>query len=109
MHGKQLMVIPCELRQKIFVENHDVHVVGHMGINQIVDLIKQVYWWRGLWGNIVAYVRSCRVCQRMKFDNQKRLVFCSLFLSLRQYGNIFVVHRGVVNGFYNDLANEAVD
>ena len=41
--GEQLMMVPRELRQKILVENHDAPVVGHTGINRIVNLIKRAY------------------------------------------------------------------
>ena len=41
--GGQLMMVPRELRQKILVENHDVFVVGHVGINRTMDLIKRAY------------------------------------------------------------------
>ena len=65
MDGEELMIVPHEpLRQKILVENHDVRTVGHVGINQIVDLIKRNYCWRGIWGNVAAYMRSYLVCQQ---------------------------------------------
>ena len=63
MDGKQLMMIPHELRQKILVEIHDVPTAGHVGINRTADLIKCNYWWRGIWGDVVAYVKACPVCQ----------------------------------------------
>ena len=47
MDGKQLMMVPHELRQKILVENHNVLTARHVGINKIVDPIKQNYWWCG--------------------------------------------------------------
>ena len=72
MDDEQLMMVPHELCQKILVENHDVPSTGHVGINRIVDHIKRNYWWRGIWGDVTAYVRSCPVCQRMKSDNQKK-------------------------------------
>ena len=72
MDDEQLMMVQHELRHKILVENHDVPIAGHVGINIIVDLIKQNYWWRGIWGDVVAYVRSCPVCQWMKSDNRKK-------------------------------------
>ena len=37
-----------------------------------MDLIKRNYWWRGIWGDVVVYVWSCPVCQRMKSVNQKK-------------------------------------
>ena len=58
--------------KKILVENHDVPTVGHVGINRTMDLIKRNYWWRGIWGDVVPYVWSCPVCQRMKPDNRKK-------------------------------------
>ena len=72
MDGKQLMMVPHELLQKILVENHDVPTTGHVGINRTVDLIKRNYWWRGIWGDVAAYVWSCAVCQWMKSDNRKK-------------------------------------
>ena len=66
------MMVPHELRQKILVENHDVLATGHVEINRIVDLIKRIYWWHGIWDDVAAYVRSCLVCQRMKSDNRKK-------------------------------------
>ena len=72
MDDEQLMMVPHELRQKILVENHNVPTTGHMGINRIVDLIKCNYWWRGIWGDVVAYVKACPVCQWMKSDNWKK-------------------------------------
>ena len=71
MDGEQLMMVPHELRQKILVENHDVPTTGHVGINRRVDLIKRNYSWRGIWGDVIAYVRSCPVCQQMKSNNDK--------------------------------------
>ena len=34
-------VVPQELRQKILQENHDVAIVGHVGIQRTVDLVKR--------------------------------------------------------------------
>ena len=69
---KRRPVVPQEIRQKIVQENHDVPIVGHMGIQLIVDLVKRTYWWRGLCSDVAHYVRSCPVCQRMKSDNWKK-------------------------------------
>ena len=56
MDGEQLMIVLHELRQKILVENHDVPTAGYVGINTTVDLIKQNYWWHGIWGDVMAYI-----------------------------------------------------
>ena len=41
--NKQRPVVPQEIRQKILQENHDVPIVGHVGIQRIVDLVKRTY------------------------------------------------------------------
>ena len=66
------MMVPHELHQNILFEKNDVPTAGHVGINRIMDAIKRNYWWRGIWGDVTAYMRSCPVCQRMKSDNQKK-------------------------------------
>ena len=87
MDGEQLMMVPHELRQKILVENHDVPTAGHVGINRTVDLIKRNYWWRGIWGDVAAYVRSCLVCQWMKSDNRKKAGELQPIPLLREHGS----------------------
>ena len=69
---KQRPVVPQGMRQKILQENHHVPIVGHVGIQRTVDLVKRMYWWRRLCSDAAHYVRSCPVCQRMKSDNRKK-------------------------------------
>ena len=40
---EQLMMVPHKLQQKILVKNHDVPVVGYMGINRTMGLIIRAY------------------------------------------------------------------
>ena len=40
---KRRLVVPQEIRQKILQENHDVPIVGHVGIQRTVDLVKRTY------------------------------------------------------------------
>ena len=70
--GEQLTMVPHELRKNILVENHDIPTAGQVGINRTVDPMKRSYWWRGIGGDVVAYLRSCSVCQCMKSDNRKK-------------------------------------
>ena len=63
------MMVPHELCQKILVENHDVPTAGHVGVNQIMDLMQQNYWWHGIWGDVMAFVWTCPICEQMKSDN----------------------------------------
>ena len=59
MDNEQLMMVPHELHQKILVENHDVPIAGHVGINRTVDLIKRItggvvfgVMWRHTFGHV---------------------------------------------------------
>ena len=70
--NKQRLVVPQEMRQKILQENYDVPTVGHVGIQQTMDLVKRTYWWCRLWSDAAHYVRSSLVCQRMKSGNRKK-------------------------------------
>ena len=40
-------------------EHHDVPLIGHLGVHQTMDHIKRALWWKGLWGDVGQYVRSC--------------------------------------------------
>ena len=40
---KQRPMVPQKMRQKILRENHDVPIVGHVGIQWTVDLAKRMY------------------------------------------------------------------
>ena len=55
--NKRRPVVPQDMRQKILQENHNVPMVGHMGIQRTVDLVKQTYWWSGLWSDAAHYMR----------------------------------------------------
>ena len=88
MDDKQLMMLPHELRQNILVEHHYVPTIGYVGIHRIVDLIKQNYYWRGIWGDVAAYMRLCLGCQRMNSDNRKKAnELQPIPLPLRERGN----------------------
>ena len=60
-------------------EYHDVPLIEHVSVHQTVDHIKRAFWWKGLWGDVGQYVRSCLICQLMKADTGKRRVYCSQF------------------------------
>ena len=70
--GHEQMLVPRSRRQDIIKEHHDVPLIGHVGVHRTVDHIKRAFWWKGLWGDVGQYVRSCPVCQLMKSDHRKK-------------------------------------
>ena len=70
--GHEQVLVPQSLRQEIMKEHHDVPLIGHVGVHRTVDHIKRAFWWKGLWGDVGQYVRSCPVCQLMKSDHRKK-------------------------------------
>ena len=69
---KQRPMVPQEMRQKFLQESNNVLIVGHVGIQRTMDLVKRTYHWCRLWSDAAHYVRSCPVSQRMKSDNRKK-------------------------------------
>ena len=70
--GHEQVLVPWSMRQEIMKEHYDVPLIGHVGVHRTVDHIKRAFWWKGLWGDVGQYVRSCPVCQLMKSDHRKK-------------------------------------
>ena len=70
--GRQKLVVPQSLRQKVLASCHDEPTKVHAGFRRTEELTKQHFWWKGMGKDIQAYVRSCTVCQVMKSNNRKK-------------------------------------
>ena len=68
----QKLVVPRSLRQQIMRENHDVPLVGHVDMRRTLELVDRHFHWRGLRGNVLQYVKTCPICQLVKFDNRAK-------------------------------------
>ncbi|MCO5612672.1 hypothetical protein L7F22_066941 [Adiantum nelumboides] len=69
MHGK--LCVTKQLRPKILIECHAPSFAGHRGIDATVKAIDTFFYWPTLRRDVDAFVRSCLVCQKVKFDRQK--------------------------------------
>ncbi|MCO5602456.1 hypothetical protein L7F22_056588 [Adiantum nelumboides] len=69
MHGK--LCIPKQLRPKVLIECHAPPYAGHRGIDATVKAVDTFFYWPTLRRDVDAFVRSCLVCQKVKFDRQK--------------------------------------
>lgn len=57
-------------RQKILWELHDGPVGGHSGQEVTLKRISQFFYWPNMRQEVIKYVQSCDVCQRIKTGNQ---------------------------------------
>ncbi|MCO5568121.1 hypothetical protein L7F22_021817 [Adiantum nelumboides] len=69
MHGK--LCIIKQLRPKVLIECHAPPYAGHRGIDATVKAVDTFFYWPTLRRDVDAFVRSCLVCQKVKFDRQK--------------------------------------
>ncbi|MCO5547702.1 hypothetical protein L7F22_001153 [Adiantum nelumboides] len=69
MHGK--LCVTKRLRPKVLIECHAPSYAGHRGIDATVKAVDTFCYWPTLRRDVSAFVRSCLVCQKVKFDRQK--------------------------------------
>ena len=63
---KQL-VVPVQLRNDVLLSFHDSLIGGaHQGIERTYSIIRERYYWPGMYADIAQYVRSCLDCQQSK-------------------------------------------
>ena len=60
-----LVVVPRQAeRAAIALETH--RGMGHFGVQRVIDRLQKNYWWRGMGDDVVAVVKSCLSCARVK-------------------------------------------
>ncbi|BES89445.1 multicellular organismal development [Nesidiocoris tenuis] len=65
------LVVPLSSRSRILSECHDDPQAGHLGVSKTHWRIGRLYYWPGMYNDIVRYVTRCDVCQRVKPSNTK--------------------------------------
>ena len=63
--GQQKIIVPPSLRQNILKECHNVSFTGHVGMRKTLELVDRQFYWRGLRGDTIQYVKTC---QKIKGD-----------------------------------------
>jgi hypothetical protein len=63
--------IPSSLRDHVLVREQDSKVAGHMGQDNMKELIRRNVWWPRMDEDIVKYIHACVKCQRNKSANHK--------------------------------------
>ena len=69
MHGK--ICVTKLKRRKIMEESHSPPYAGHRGIEATSKAVESFFYWPSLRKDVDAFVRSCIICQKMKYDRQK--------------------------------------
>ena len=72
MEGKIYVPNNKDLKEEILKAYHDPVDVGHPGQHRMQELIKRMYWWPGLKGDIKKYVQGCLKCQQNKVQHQRK-------------------------------------
>lgn len=65
-----LIVVPRELRKKLWDMAHSTPMAGHLGKKKTVRKLTTHFWWPGLSRDVAAWCRECAACQRG--NNSKR-------------------------------------
>ena len=60
-----------ELHRRLVATHHDHATAGHPGIQCMISLVSQRYWWPGIREFIKNYVKGCATCQATKAGTTK--------------------------------------
>ena len=66
--GKNYIPRDYELRCEITSQIHDRVSAGHPGEIEMLNAIKEHYWWPGMQSFIKNYVKGCGICQQFKIN-----------------------------------------
>jgi transposase InsO family protein len=55
-----------ELRTQIIADMHDPPYRGHLGYHKTLQAVKRSYYWPNMADSVLAFIRSCDSCQRVK-------------------------------------------
>ena len=70
LYGSRLCVTK-DLRSKVMLESHAPPYAGHRGIQAMLKGAEFYFYWPTMKKDIIAYVSSCLVCQKVKYDRGK--------------------------------------
>ena len=63
---RRQIVLPLNLRTKVFDQVHGNPVTSHMGVTRTVERVQEKFYWPGMKKDIIRWVGTCRPCQRTK-------------------------------------------
>lgn len=66
-------VVPSELQEKVFLENHSKPTAGHFGVFKTYKRLALRFYWPGMYSDVVNLVSKCEVCLAYKLSTQGTL------------------------------------
>ena len=67
------IALPRTLRPEILKELHNSPTAGHLGVNKLLNKVKQRYYWVGMAEDVRSWVRRCNTCAQIKNPPRKPL------------------------------------
>ena len=62
------LVLPKDLRERALYEKHNEPQAGHLGVDKTYARLATEYYWRGMFRDVVKYVKTCPECQKGKVE-----------------------------------------
>jgi transposase InsO family protein len=69
---KGKVVVPESLRAYVLKMHHNIQLAGHQGKRRTIAQIEQTFYWPGLRGDVIRWVRACLACRRRKTPRPMR-------------------------------------
>ena len=71
LHRGDRLCVPAGglVRLRVLRELHDCPLGGHFGRDKTMALVRRTVWWPNLEADVLAFLKSCPVCQRVKADH----------------------------------------
>jgi len=57
----------------ILQEMHDSKTAGHQGVRRTLAKVIGIFYWAGMYGDVVKYVETCHRCQLSKIDRRAQM------------------------------------
>ncbi|MCO5608605.1 hypothetical protein L7F22_062818 [Adiantum nelumboides] len=68
---KTMLCVTQPLREKVMTKCHCPPYTGHRGVATTMKGVERYFYWPRLKKDVEEFVRSCLVCQKVKFDRHK--------------------------------------
>ena len=72
---KRLCVPKGKFRSMLLHDYHTTPSTGHLGRSKTLKRIKDLYYWKSMKEEVYDFVRTCKVCQMTKSQNQRPFGF----------------------------------
>ena len=69
---RPLVVVPEQLRKKLWETAHTTPMAGHLGKKKTVTKLTTHFWWPGLCRDVTIWCRECAACQRGNSNKRAR-------------------------------------